>query len=115
MTLTCPYCDHENEEPEIESLGEDETDYTACEECDKNFSYSYYISLDFVSEELEESIPYYNKQVARKKGHILELKSSSQQNKDFALQCAENELCRRERELKNLTDFIKENEEKQND
>ena len=39
MTLECPYCGHENEDPEIESLEEEESDHTTCDKCKKNFSY----------------------------------------------------------------------------
>ena len=109
MTLYCPYCNHGNEDPEIESLEEDEIDYTVCEECERNFSYHYSISSDFYGDEMENDLD-------RSKRHInylkKRLKTDKSEANDYDIAYTQTLIGTAARELEDIKYKIEENKKK---
>lgn len=117
MTLYCPYCNCENEDPEIESLEEDEIDYTTCKECEKNFSYYYHISFSFHGDKIEEDLERSKRKINSLNERLATYKSRANDTNDkvkieqlgYDVKYTQELIERKRRELEDIEDRIEDN------
>ena len=110
MTLECPYCGHENEDPEIESLEEEESDHTTCDKCKKNFSYFFTVHYHFEGQTIEEEKASYARIIKTGEERIERLKKQPNDGQnEFNIKCSMDSLSSNKREFRETEELIEEN------